>query len=436
MNDIIIIGAGPGGYELAIKAAQANLKTLLIEKDKLGGVCLNAGCIPTKTYYHAASMLGDIKKLEKYGINTQVQFDYKRLKQRKNEIVCDLNNGINFSLEKVEVNLIYGNAHLVDRNTVSVNGELHKGKYIVIATGSHIAKLKGFEDDLYSDDILQMEELPKSLAIIGGGVIGIEMASIYNRFGVDVTVIESKDRIVSNYDRDISNRLQSFLKSEGIKFHLSSTCYKDGSSLVITKRTEEVVDSFDKILVCVGRRPNVEGLGLEEVGINFSEKGIIVDDDFRTNIDNIFAIGDVTGKNMLAHYATYSGYHVLNTILGKNSSIDLKNVPNCTFAFPEVASVGLNEVELTEKGIEYKTYKGLYKVSGKAATIDKNDGFVKLMVVDGKIVGASILGYDASTLIHELAIIVSKGIKINNIKDVVHAHPTLSEVISSLINEI
>ena len=436
MNDLIIIGAGPGGYELAIKASKSNLKTILIEKEKLGGVCLNSGCIPTKTYYYASSLIGEIKKSQNYGISSTISFDFLKLNQRKEEVVSDLVKGIDFCLNKAGVEIIYGMAKLISNDSVLVNGTVYQAKNIVIATGSHNYTIKNFEDFLTSTDILDLKTLPNSLAIIGGGVIGIEMASIFNRFGVEVTVIEAKDTILNNYDKDISNRLLSFLKAEGIKFYLNCVCKKVDNKLVINKNNEDIIIEAEKILVCVGRRPNVFNLGLEDVGIKFNEYGISVDDDFKTNIDNIYAIGDVIGKNMLAHYATYSGYHVLNKILGLESNIDFKNVPSCTFTYPEVSSVGCTEYELNQREVKYKVFKNLYKTNGKSSSMDKTDGYVKIIVVDDIIVGGAIIGYDASTLIHELAVLISKKISINDIKTIIHAHPTLSEIISNLINDI
>lgn len=432
MYDIAIIGGGPGGYELAISSKENGLKVLLIEQENLGGVCLNSGCIPTKTIYQAASLYSE--KEDVYGITNNKTIDFSKTISYKDRIVLDLRKGILESLKGVDV--VFGKGSIVDHNTVMANDNLFETKYIVIATGSKAIKVPGFEDDMYSKDILNLNTIPNRLAIIGGGVIGIEMASIYSKLGSQVTVIEMSDRIIPYFDSDISKRLLSYLKNDGITFHLNSVALKKDNKLFVRNSNGEEEVIYDKILVCVGRRANITLDNLDSLGVNYNKSGIIVDKNFRTTVRNIFAIGDVTGKNMLAHYATFSGYQVLNTILAKEYSINFDVIPSCVFTFPEVSMVGYTEKYLQENNIEYKTYKHLYRANGKAQAMNKTDGYIKLIVKDDLIIGCSIIGYNSSVLIHEVAIFIEQKTHISKIKNIIHAHPTLSEIISEAVKHI
>lgn len=437
MNDIIIIGSGPGGYELALKASKHKLTTLLIENKKIGGTCLNEGCIPTKSFYNNAKLLQEIRKANNLGIVIDnINIDFKKIVERKNNIIKELSEGIKFLLNKEKISIINGFAQIVDKNTVKVNDEVYQGKFIVIATGSSSVILPGFEDALTSTDILNLEQLPKKLVIIGGGVIGIEFATIFNSFGIEVEVVEYADSIIPAADSEVSKRLLSFLKSKGIKFHLNSKAIKkDNDFVYIEEKGNQISIAYDKILVSIGRKPNVENIGLDEVGINYNRKGIIVDDDFQTNINNIFAIGDVIGKSMLAHYATYNGYHVLNKILNIESKINFELVPSCVFTFPEVSWIGLTEEYCKNKQIEYKIYKSLFRANGKALTMDETDGFVKIITINDEIKGVHIIGYDASNLIHEMSALMNYKIKINEFNNIIHAHPTISEIFAQCLKK-
>lgn len=433
MNDLIILGAGPGGYELALEAAKKGLSVTLIEGDALGGTCLNCGCIPTKAYYKSASLIKEMQDAMAIGIKANYDFDFGLLKKRKEEIVKSFQEGIKFSLNKAQVKIINGFGKLVDKNTIAVGDELYSGKYIVIATGSKSSSLPGFADDLTSTEILDLENVPKKLVIIGGGVIGIEFAGIFKAFGSDVEVVEYMDRIIPNADKEISKRLLAYLKQQGIKFYLNSKATKIDGKLYINQNEELIPLDYDKILVCVGRKPNLENIGLDEVGIKYQSKGIIVDENFKTNIDNIYAIGDVTGKMMLAHYATYSGYQVLKDILHLESQIKFNLTPSCVFSFPEVSWLGLTEEEAQNQGLEYQVYKSLFRANGKAVTLNASEGFVKIIVSNDKIIGCSIIGHDASTLIHEMSVVMNQDMNINHFFDIIHAHPTLSEIFTSAL---
>lgn len=432
MKDLIIIGAGPGGYELALEAAKNGLSTVLVEKAEVGGTCLHHGCIPTKTYYKTASLLKEIKNFHEHGITGDFHFDFSKAYNRKNEIVSNLTSGIQFMLKKAGVELVYGEARLESNKKVRVNNDVFTAKYIVIATGSRASTLPFLNFDnpdiISSREMLEEKHIPKKLVIVGGGVIGIEIASIFNYLGAEVEVIEMLDNILPNIDREISKRLLSYLKSQGIKFHLKSRLESvEGHKVFFQEKEKEQMLTFDKLLIAVGRKPNIENLGLEEVGIRFDQKGIIVNDNFQTNIPNIYAIGDVTGKMMLAHSATYSGFQVLKHLLGEEGEIDFSILPTCVFSFPELATVGLTEEEASD--LNYQVNKFYFKANGKAQTIGETEGFVKVISVDNIIRGVHILGPHASDLIHEAVILLNKEVTKVEFNNFIHAHPTLSETL-------
>lgn len=431
MKDLIIIGAGPGGYEMALEAAKNGLSTLLIEKDEVGGTCLHRGCIPTKAYHRTAYLLKSLKNSQEFGIKADFSFDFQANLERKDKVVKGLCEGIKFMLKKAGVELVYGEGRLEGPNRVSVAGEIHEGKNIVIATGSRPARLPFGDirnpDVITSDGILSEKSIPKKLVIVGAGVVGIEIASIYNQFGSDVEVIEAMDSILPNLDKEISRRLAGFLKNQGIKIHTSAKVRDvKGGKVVFSEKEEEHALSFDKLLLAIGRVPNVENLGLDAVGIEYDRKGIKVDADFRTNIPNIYAIGDVTGKMMLAHAATYAGFHVLKRIQGEESKTDFSLVPSCVFSFPEVATVGLSEEECA--GLNPKVYKFQYLANGKARATGETEGFLKAVCVDGEVKGVHIIGAGASDLIHQAAVLMNKKGTVEELADMVFAHPTLSEI--------
>ena len=427
--DVIIIGAGPGGYETALYAKEKGLNVLLIEKDKLGGTCLNRGCIPTKTYNAIAKEISDLKKASDVGINGEYSFDFSKAKERKDTVVNELVNEIGFLIKKSGVELVNGCAELVDKNTVKVEDESYFGKNIIIATGSSNLNtiIKGSENALDSTSLLDLETLPNNLAIIGGGVIGVEMASIFNTFGVNVTIFEGLDSILANIDKELSRRISSYLTRSGIKINTKTLVeeIKNGS-IVYQKNGETVEESFDKILLAIGRCPNIKDIGLDEVGIEYTKKGIITDDNFKTNIDNIYAIGDCNGKTMLAHYASYSGMIAIDNILGNDTK--KYPCPSAIFSIPESASVGLTEEELKSQGIEYKANKVMYRSNGKALALNETEGFIKTLIVDDKLVGCHIIGYDASTLIHEAMLVMNCDVNCSAAKKFIFAHPTLSEL--------
>ena len=427
--DVIIIGGGPGGYETALYAKENGLSTLLIEKDKLGGTCLNRGCIPTKTYNAIAKVINEMKKVNGTFVNVNYDFDFSKAKEKKDNVVSELQNGIKFLLEKNGVGIKNGFGYLVDNNHVKVDDELFEGSNIIIATGSSnlTGIIPGEEYAIDSTDLLDIDSVPNSLAIIGGGVVGVEMATVFNTFGTKVTIFEGMNSILPNIDKEISRRLQSFLTRSGITVYTNAKVLSiNNNGLSFDNKGNTTEAQFDKVLLSIGRRANINNIGLENCNIEVSRKGIVTNEYFETNVKGIYAIGDCNGKVMLAHYASFSGKVVIDHILGK----DINNylVPSAIFTFPEVATVGKTEDELKESGIEYSVKKVMYRANGKALAMGEVDGFIKTLVVNDKIVGCHIIGYDASTLIHEAVLLINSNTSVNEAKKYIYAHPTLSEL--------
>ena len=437
-KDLVIIGAGPGGYELAYKAKDAGLDVALFEKNDLGGTCLNRGCIPTKAYFQYAKVKEQAHKL----FNQDVNVNFNEIYAHKNNTVSLLKQGVNALLSKVCI--INEEAKLAKVNEkVVVESENYEidAKFIVIATGSSDASIniEGIEHAINSSKLLDLDYLPKSIGIIGGGVIGMEIASIYNALGVKVSVYEYFPSILPRFDKDTTRRLTNLLKAKGVNINTSASVNKiekvdEGYLLVAKANEKEISDTFDIVLCATGRCPNVNNLGLDEAGIDYSAKGIVVNNHQQTNIPNVYAIGDVTGGIMLAHKASFDANVVLGHILGKDYYVNYDLIPACCFTLPEVASIGLSEEELREKGIEYKAVKELYRANGKAQAIKETDGLVKLIISDDLIVGASIIGEEANLLIHEVAVLMNAKVKVSEAKTYIHAHPTLSEIIQSALN--
>jgi dihydrolipoamide dehydrogenase len=441
---ITIIGGGPGGYVAAIRAAQLGAKVNLVEKEKIGGTCLNWGCIPTKALVYSAKIYSDTQNAKRFGIDVEsASVNMKRVIKNKDGIVKQLVGGVEFLLKKHEVNIIKGKASLLDQNTVSVKTdagrEIIETDYIILATGSKTKKapIKGVEMDsiLTSKDILDLEQLPKSLAIIGGGVIGMEFASIFSAFGVDVKVVEYLDDILPGVDKEITKELRSIAKRERIQITTGAqvTEIKKGDNFSVTYIKDEKEDTLDveKVLVATGREPSFGGLDLEKLGIETENNAIKIDDTSRTNIDNIYAVGDVTGKILLAHLASHQGVIAAENIMGKEKKVDYDVVPSAIFTKPEIATVGLTEEEVVKKEMEYSVGKFPFRANGKVKTMNKRNGFIKIIIDENnhQILGSSIIGVHATDLIHELTLAIKNNLKIEDVIETIHAHPTTSEVI-------
>ncbi|NLY66174.1 MAG: dihydrolipoyl dehydrogenase [Tissierellia bacterium] len=453
-KSIAVIGAGPGGYEAAIRGAQLGANIYLIEKDKIGGTCLNRGCIPTKTYFRNAEVMNSLKRAKEFGITVDnYQLDGKAMKERKDNVVNKLVKGIEQLISSYKnIELIKGVATLKDKNTVLV--ELEDGgtreikvDHIVIATGSKVTmtETKGVDQEgvLTSDDILELEEIPESLIVIGGGVISLEFASIYQELGSKVTLLAS--RILKNVDMEITRRLPLFFKKHGMEVYVdvrAKEIVKEGDKLKVIARyknkDKEIEVIADKVLIASGRGPVTEGLNLDKLGIEYSEKeGIKVDENFETTVEGIYAIGDVNNLGLqLAHAASNQGIYVMERIMGLEPDINFDIIPNCVFSFPEVAYVGLTEEALKEKGIEYNTSKFLFVANGKALSLGEEDGFVKVFSTkdNKKILGITIVGPHANDLIHEGALAMANGLGVEAISRTIHAHPTLSEAFMEAVH--
>lgn len=425
MEDLIIIGAGPGGYETAIKAAKNGLKTTIINEGPLGGVCLNEGCIPTKTFCHYAG-----------------KEEFETVVERKVQVVNQLRNGVAFLLKNPNITIVEGKASLKDANTVTVGEVVYQAKNIIIATGSSSVRLPIPGSDsgivLTSTDVLNLKELPESICVIGGGVIGLEMACYLRKFGAEVTVLEYAPNILPNFDEDISKRLKQMLDRQGIRIETSAqvTAIDDEGIVSFEKKGQKYEAVCDKVLMAVGRKPNTDGLNLDALGIIYDIKGIKVNENMQTSVPNIYAIGDVNGQMMLAHVASFQGHRVLNHILGNTDQIRFDLVPSSVFTMPEVASVGLTEAQCDDEELDYRTVKVPYGSVGKAVAMGETDGFCKLIIdnENNTILGCHTMGSHASDLIQEVVTLMNLSVTLDRAKDIIHAHPTLSEIIQTAIN--
>lgn len=437
--DIAILGSGPGGYVAAIRAAALGMSVCLIEGGDLGGVCLNAGCIPTKTLLRSTHLLKEIKHATVFGIKVDnIDIDFDALMQRKEKVVEQLKKGILYLLKKRGVNIVNGFGKITGSNTIEVSGEKIKFKKCIIAVGSKPAVIPGINFDkkagiLSSRQMLQIKSIPKSLLIIGGGVIGCEFADIFNSLGCQVAIVELTDQILPKVDIDIARSLEKELKKQGIKIFTKTKVARTnkltaGGFDVVTEGNNNIV--CEKILLCVGRIPNGGGCGLKSVGIKHDKGAIEVTESMQTNIENFYAVGDVLGKTYLAHAASREGIVAVENIAGMSSRINYDFVPRCVYTDPEVASVGISEAEARGRNINIKIAKFPLSACGRAVVENKAQGMVKLISdSEDNILGASLCSSIASELIHELCVAMESGIKSAKFSEIVHAHPTFSESI-------
>lgn len=446
-TDLIIIGAGPGGYETAHYAASRGLTVTILESQELGGTCLNRGCIPTKTLCKNADVVNQIKEADVYGIsNAGYTVDFPKMIARKNEVVSQLREGVALALKHPGITLVQGEAVIVSPRIVLCRGEEYECDNMIIATGSmpKLLPVEGAEMPfvLTSDEILDMQELPKSLCIIGGGVIGLEFASIFNSFGVEVTIVEFCKEIVPNFDGDIAKRLRQALIKKGIVVNVGAavTSIRDsgnGMALIsYEQKGKQLQLQSEKVLMAVGRAPCVPQ-GLTAAGVEFSSRGICVDDNMKTNVPGVYAIGDVNARCMLAHAASFQGKRAVNAILGECDNIRLDIMPSAIFTSPEVSMVGITEAYCKENGIDVVVKKSFFRANGKAVAMNETDGILKMVVSADtrKVLGCHILGAHAADLIQEVAALMNCDKTIDDLKDMVHAHPTLSEVVLSVANQ-
>ncbi len=445
--DVVIIGGGPGGYVSAIKAAHLGLKAVLIEKDKLGGVCLNWGCIPTKALVSTAELLNHLQRAGEFGIQVKdYSIDFPAIMKRKDLITQRLSSGVGQLMKANRVRVVRGEGQIVEPGKVEVTDtagekEMIETKNIIIATGSKVMRLPipGIDSEgvITSDEALSLSELPSRMLIIGGGVVGIEFAGIFKALGVEVTVVEMLPRILLLIDEEIAFRLTQLLKRKGIEILTDSKVkeikknHQNLEVLISTSDGEKKLET-EKVLLAAGRIPELGNIDVQRLGIELDGKAIKVDEKMRTNIPGIYAVGDVVGRIMLAHVASREGIVAVENISGKETLMDYKVVPNCVFSMPEVASVGLTEEEARKENNNIKVSKFPFMANGKALGMGETEGMVKIIADadTSELLGFHILGVHASDLIAEGTLALSMEATAFEIINTIHAHPTLAEAIA------
>lgn len=466
---IIVIGAGPGGYETALLAAKRGVEVVLIESSHVGGTCLNEGCIPTKSFCKNAEVLDGLREAGAFGVTgLSYGFDFSAVTARKNAVVEQLRDGVEGLLSHKNITLVRGKAAFKDDHTVLADGQEYAADYIIIATGSVSASLPIPGADLpgilTSREVLDLQEVPKRLCVIGGGVIGLEFASVFRSFGSEVTVLEYFKDILPRFDSDLSKRLKQSLGKRGIEIctqaqvtgieHMYDTSLRDSSEpcqslyrVTYTRKGKEEAVEADKVLMAVGRKANVGSLNLADIGLDFTSRGITVDErTMQTNIPHIYAVGDINGKMMLAHAATFQGIVALDHIMGIENVIDLSVMPAAVFTSPEAASVGMTEEDCQAADVPVKCLKSFFRANGKAVTMAETDGFCKLIVAaepkegftspyePGRILGCHLYGPHASDIVQEACALISRKATLEEFQSVIHTHPTLTEVLQSAVH--
>ncbi len=438
--DCIIIGSGPGGYVAAIRAAQRGLKTALIESREVGGTCLNRGCIPSKALIANADVLRKIQEANKFGISVeQVSFNYADMKERKDAVVDSIRNGLEGLIASNKISVFNGYGRMISPHEVAITGKdeaVLEGKTIILATGSEPRALPGIPYDHErihdSTSLLNITELPKKIVIVGGGVIGSEFACLHNAFGVDVTILELLPNILPTEGKNVSDTLTTSFKKQGIKIETS----------VVVERVEHLEKGLkvhvadgrtfdaDIVLVSTGRKFNTDSVGLEKAGVIVEDNGSIpTDETMRTNVPHIFAIGDITGKWILAHVASHQGMIAADNASGHTNRMNYNAVPSVIFTNPEVGSIGLTLERAIEQGYDATIGKFPFQALGKSQAAIETEGFAQVITekTTGQILGAQVVGYGAATLIAEMAVAIGNELTIHSISETIHAHPTIAE---------
>ena len=437
--DAVVIGGGPGGYVCAIRLGILGKKTAIIEKRDFGGTCLNRGCIPTKTLLHSGDMYSELAGMKKLGIKIgEYSFDYSKIAKRKDKVVKQLRSGVENLLKGHGVEIIRGEAKLLDAHTIAVGDDKIEAENIVLAMGSAPAAIPvpGAElpGVLNSDGVMELTECPKSVVIVGGGVIGIEFATLFNGLGSKVTIIEMVPSILFGMDKDVSETMAELLRGKGVEIYTDAKLkeIKEGMTCIFEKDGEELSAEGDVVIIAAGRKPQTKDMGLETAGVAMNRRGFVeVDDEMHTNIPNIYAIGDITGKIQLAHVATAQGIATAHNIAGEHKKMAYNAVPSCIYSNPEIACVGLSEAKAIEEGYQVKTGKFGVSGNGRSLAINSPDGFAKIVADEktGKILGCHIVSACATEMIGEVTLAITKGMTLDDVADVIHAHPTVSEII-------
>ena len=442
--DTLVVGAGPGGYVAAIRAAQLGQKVTIVDKGALGGTCLNVGCIPSKALIQAGHLADAAAGDEEMGIKTEkVSVDFAKVQEWKSKVVNRLTSGVGALMKGNKVDVVSGEVYFVDDKSVRVmddkNSQTYTFKNCIIATGSTPIEIPSFPYSkrvLDSEGALALEELPKSLVVIGGGYIGTELGSAYANFGTKVTILEGEKTILASFEKSMTSVVSRRLKSKNadiVTEALAKSVEETDKGVKVTYEAngkEEIVEA-DYVLVTVGRSPNTKELGLEQAGVELDERGLVkIDNQCRTSKEHIYAIGDIVPGLPLAHKASYEGKVAAEAISGEKSVIDYLAMPAVVFSDPEMASVGYTEVEAKEKGIEYKASKFPFAANGRALSLNDSDGSLKLITrkEDGLVIGGQIVGPNASEMIGEIALAIESGMTAEDIALTVHAHPTLGEI--------
>lgn len=441
--DLAVIGAGPGGFDAALRASALGLKVALIDKSDPGGTCLHSGCIPTKSLLASAKLISRIIEAESLGLSAmKPAWSFASMVQRKNQVVETLKKGMLETLKRSRVEWITGEAKFNGKNRLGVEKDEMEAKTIIIATGSQPAAFPGVPFDgkkiLSSTQLLDLKTTPRSLLILGGGVVGVEFASLFQALGVKITIVEMLDQLIATEDEEISRRLESLFKRKAMDIHTGQKVKSlsiHGDSVEALLESGERIEA-ERVLVCIGRRPQIEGLELEKAGIQVERGKIIVDEHLQTSVPGVFAIGDVTSRSTgLAHGASAEAVRVVDNLKGPQRSMNYDGIPNCIYTDPEVASVGTHFKPALEEIIETKV---LFSSLGKAQLEGETEGFLKMTAskVDGRILRVSAIGSHVTELIHEAVLAIKAGITVQALADTVHAHPTESEILQKAAQKL
>ena len=443
--DTLVVGSGPGGYVAAIRAAQLGQKVIIVERESLGGVCLNVGCIPSKALIAVGHRFVHAKNSESMGItSSDVKLDFTKAQEFKNSVVNKLTGGVEGLLKGNKVDILQGEAYFVDSNTVRVinenSAQTYKFNNAIIATGARPIEIPGFKYSkrvINSTGALNLTELPGKLVVIGGGYIGTELGSSYANLGSEVTIIEGSGDILAGFEKQMTQLVKKGLKKKGVEVVVKASAKgvvetETGVTVTYEVGGEEKKVEADYVLVTVGRRSNTDEMGLEEMGIKFADRGIIeVDKQCRTNISNIYAVGDIVPGPQLAHKASYEAKVAAEAISGQKSEVDYLAIPAVCFTEPELATVGLNEQQAKDEGYEVTVGKFPFAANGRALALDATEGFVKLVArkEDGLLLGGQIVGASASDMIAEIGLAIEAGMTVEDVAMTIHAHPTLGEIV-------